>query len=99
MKLESNQCYILVVDDLKKIFFWIGARSGVRARHIGIKKCREICDELEEGYKIITLGEGDEDPEFNQLFGGNCGTGAPFPYIPNPPKPPDELDKAGKKKN
>lgn len=32
--------------------------------------------------------------EFKKLFMGNHSPGAPFPYIPNPPKPPDDLDEA-----
>ena len=94
VKLNSDQCYILVADDIKTIFYWIGGRTSVRVRFIGLKKCREISNQFEEHYKIITLGEGDEDPEFNRLFGGNRGPGAPFPYIPNPPRPPDDLDEA-----
>ena len=94
LKLDSNQCYILVVDDIKTIYLWIGANSNVRDRFIGAKTSQNLSNELEGHYKIVSLGEGDEDPEFNQLFGGKSGPGAPFPYIPNPPKPPDDLDEA-----
>ena len=45
-------------------------------------------------YVVVSQDEGNEDPEFNQLFGANRSPGAPFPYIPNPPKPPDDLEEA-----
>lgn len=97
--LKSDQCYILVVDDPKTIFFWKGANSNVRSKFIGSKKCSEIQHQLraieKHYYKIISQDEGYEDPNFLKFFKDNRGPGTPFPYIPNPPKPPDDLDAAG----
>jgi hypothetical protein len=91
---KSEQCYVLVADDLKIIFFWVGKKVNARSKFIGLKMCQKIRDQIASGYKIVTQDEGYEDPNFLKFFKDNRGPGTPFPYIPNPPNPPDDLDGA-----
>jgi hypothetical protein len=160
--LKSDQCYIIVVDDLKTIFVWKGIYSSVRSKFILSRKCSEIQHQLaaigKYRYKIITQDQGEEDPAFILIFGDirkpqtimkildslissiktnpsikmvyiklfldrfheisdqdkvkilqdikdidpdklkdyfrDRFPGSPFPYIPKPPSPPDDLDEA-----
>ena len=68
MQLESNQCYLIVLDSEKRICFWKGREANIRKKFIGAKIAQELQQEIfqEKGerYKIVTVDEGEESPKF-----------------------------------
>lgn len=69
MKLDSEECYIIVSDFTKVIYLWKGLRSSVRSGFLASKRVQETRDRLGAEYSINTILEGQEDSEFlNQVF-------------------------------
>ena len=100
MKLDSGECYIIVSDDTRKVYLWIGLKSSVRSRFIASKRVQETRHRVGVHYSIIQLDEGQEDPEFLKLIGdsdreGSDSDGLPsFPFIPpSPPGPTGATEK------
>ena len=100
MKLESEESYILISDNLRKIYLWKGLKSSVRSRFIGARRAQEIRDKLGVDYSMKTVREGQEDPEFLKIIGileevdsddlnFNKDGSSPFPFIP--PSPPGDF--------
>jgi len=69
MKLDSGECYIIVSDDTRKVYLWIGLKSSLRSRFIASKRVQETRHRVGVHYSIIQLDEGQEDPEFLKLIG------------------------------
>ena len=40
--LKTDECYVIVADDLRKVFLWKGINSNVRSKFIGAKRSQEI---------------------------------------------------------
>jgi len=97
--LKTEECYVLVADDVRKVFLWKGLKSSVRSKFIGAKRSQEIRGQVGMHYAVIPLDEADENKEFLKLIGGktkNDGDGNfPSPYIFKPPGPPDDLALGG----
>lgn len=100
MKLDSGECYIIVSDDTRKVYLWIGLKSSVRSRFIASKRVQETRDRVGMHYGIIQLDEGQEDPEFLKLIGDSDKEGpdndglSSFPFIPpSPPGPTGTIEK------
>lgn len=73
--LKTDECYVLVADDKRKVYLWKGVKSSVRSKFIGAKRSQEIRGQVGMHYSVIPLDEGDEDPEFLQLIGGRTEGG------------------------
>jgi len=73
--LKTDECYVLVADDVRKVYLWKGIKSSVRSKFIGAKRSQEIRGMVGMHYSVIPLDEGDEDPEFIQLIGGKTEGG------------------------
>ncbi|MFX0028602.1 MAG: hypothetical protein ACFE8B_05300 [Candidatus Hermodarchaeota archaeon] len=73
--LKTDECYVLVADDSRKVYLWKGVKSSVRSKFIGAKRSQEIRGQVGMHYSVIPLDEGDEDPEFLQLIGGRTEGG------------------------
>jgi hypothetical protein len=73
--LKTDECYVLVADDVRKVYLWKGIKSSVRSKFIGAKRSQEIRGMVGMHYSVIPLDEGDEDSEFIQLIGGKTEGG------------------------
>ena len=85
--LKTEECYIIVADDIKKVFLWKGLKSNVRSKFIGARLSQEIRGQVGMHYAVIPLDEGN--------FKDDGDGDYPFPYIFKPPSPPDDLALAG----
>jgi len=87
--LKSEECYIIVSDEYRKVYLWKGVNSNVRSKFIGAKMSQDIRGQVGMHYGVVPLDEGEEDPDFLKLIGRRTGGGiTPHPYIFTPPKPP-----------
>lgn len=73
--LKSDECYVLVADDIRKVFLWKGVDSNVRSKFIGAKRSQEIRGQVGMHYAVVPQDEGDEDPDFIKLIGGKTEVG------------------------
>ena len=67
--LDTNECYVIVADEVRKIYLWKGMNSSVRSKFIGAKVSQEIRDQIGLHYAVAPLDEGEEEPEFIRLIG------------------------------
>lgn len=73
--LKTGECYVIVADDIRKMFLWKGVKSSVRSKFIGAKRSQEIRGQVGMHYAVVPLDEGEEDPEFIKLIGGQTEAG------------------------
>ena len=73
--LKTEESYVLVADDVRKVYLWKGLKSSVRSKFIGAKRSQEIRGQVGMNYGCVPLDEGDEDAEFIQLIGGQTEAG------------------------
>ena len=73
--LKTEECYVLIADDIRKMFLWKGVKSSVRSKFIGAKRSQEIRGQVGMHYAVVPLDEGEEDPEFIKLIGGQTEAG------------------------
>ena len=73
--LKTDECYVLVADDVRKVYLWKGVKSSVRSKFIGAKRSQEIRGQVGMHYAVVPLDEGEEDPEFITLIGGRTEAG------------------------
>lgn len=73
--LKSDECYVIVADDVRKVYLWKGINSNVRSKFIGAKRSQEIRGQVGMHYSVDALDEGEETPEFITLIGGKTEAG------------------------
>jgi len=73
--LKTEDCYVLVSDDVRKVYLWKGIESNVRSKFIGAKRSQEIRGQVGMHYAVVPQDEGDEEPEFLKLIGGKTEGG------------------------
>jgi hypothetical protein len=73
--LNTEDCYVLVADDIRKVFLWKGISSNVRSKFIGAKRSQEIRGQVGMHYAVVPQDEGEEDPDFIQIIGGKTEGG------------------------
>jgi len=73
--LETSECYVIVADEVRKVYLWKGITSNVRSKFIGAKRSQEIRGQVGLHYAVLPLDEGEEEPEFIQLIGGKTEAG------------------------
>ena len=73
--LKSDECYVIVADDVRKVYLWKGVNSNVRSKFIGAKRSQEIRGQVGMHYSVDALDEGEETPEFITLIGGKTEAG------------------------
>jgi len=71
--LEPEKVFILVREDLRRIFVWKGANSPVKKKFMSSKVARELQEKLMRNFgfhhcKIISVDQGDEVQEFLDAF-------------------------------
>jgi hypothetical protein len=86
--LKTDECYVLVADESRKVYLWKGLKSSVRSKFIGAKRSQEIRGQVGMHYSVIPLDEGDEDPEFIKLIGGKTEGGIAKEIVAEKPTPP-----------
>jgi len=69
-KLNSEECYVIVSDKYRKVYFWKGFKSTVRSKFIGARVCVDIRRQLGVDFSILALDEGAEHSDFIKLIGG-----------------------------
>ena len=67
--LDTNECYVIVADEVRKVYLWKGMNSSVRSKFIGAKRSQEIRGQVGLHYAVVPLDEGEEEPEFLRLIG------------------------------
>ena len=73
--LKTEECYVLVADDLRKVYLWKGIESNVRSKFIGAKRSQEIRGQVGMHYAVEPVDEGEEPPDFLKLIGGKTEAG------------------------
>ncbi|MFW9973243.1 MAG: hypothetical protein ACFFDF_23870 [Candidatus Odinarchaeota archaeon] len=73
--LQTEECYVLVADDVRKVYLWKGLKSSVRSKFIGAKRSQEIRGQVGMHYAVVPVDEGEEEPEFISLIGGKTEAG------------------------
>ncbi len=73
--LKTDECYVLVADDVRKVYLWKGLKSSVRSKFIGAKRSQEIRGQVGMHYAVVPLDEGEEEPEFIKMIGGKTEAG------------------------
>lgn len=75
--LENDQAYVIVSDDVRKVYLWKGTKSSVRSKFIGAKRSQEIRGQVGMHYSVVPLdqNEEDEDPDFLGIIGGKTTSG------------------------
>jgi len=73
--LKTDECYVIVSDDIRKVFLWKGIASSVRSKFIGAKRSQEIRGQVGMHYAVVPLDEAEETPEFIDLIGGKTEAG------------------------
>lgn len=72
-RLNPEQVFIIIREDLRRIYIWKGAKSPVRKRFISSRVAQELQRELMEDSryhrcKIVSIDQGDELGEFLNAF-------------------------------
>ena len=71
--LNPENAYIIINQDIKRIYLWKGARSPVRKRFLGSRIATEIQGKMMEAglkrCKVVSIDQGEELDEFLNVFG------------------------------
>ena len=73
--LKTDQSYVIVADEVRKVFLWKGITSSVRSKFIGAKRSQEIRGQVGMHFGVVPLDEADETPEFLGIVGGKTEAG------------------------
>ncbi|MFO8017731.1 MAG: hypothetical protein R6U96_03795 [Promethearchaeia archaeon] len=73
--MDSSECYVIVADDDRKVYLWIGSKTKVRSKFIGAKRSQEIRGQVGMHYNTISVDEGDEDETLLNIMGGRTEGG------------------------
>lgn len=73
--LKDDECYVLISDEVRKIYLWKGLKSSVRKKFIGAKRSQDFRGQVGMHYAVIPQDQGDEEPEFIDLIGGQTTAG------------------------
>ncbi|MHA1257401.1 MAG: hypothetical protein ACTSO6_12010 [Promethearchaeota archaeon] len=73
--LSSDECYVIVSDEYRKVYLWKGVTSNVRSKFIGAKRSQDIRGQVGMHFGVVPLDEGEEDPDFIKLIGGKTEGG------------------------
>ena len=73
--LDTTESYVVVDDEIRKVFLWKGLKCSVRSKFIGAKRLQEIRGQVGLHYGGVALDEADEDDDFLHLIGGKTEAG------------------------
>ena len=73
--LQEDECYVLIADEVRKIYLWKGLKSSVRKKFIGAKRSQDFRGQVGMHYVVVPQDQGDEESEFIGLIGGETTDG------------------------
>lgn len=73
--LSTEECYVIVSDELRKVILWKGLKSNVRSKFIGAKRLQEIRGQVGLHYSGVSVDEGDEEEDVIGIMGGKTEGG------------------------
>jgi hypothetical protein len=73
--LETEESYVIVDDEVRKVYLWKGEKSSVRSKFIGAKRSQEIRGQVGMHYSVVPQDEGEEEPDFLTIIGGKTEAG------------------------
>lgn len=73
--LKTQECYIIVADEVKKVYLWKGVSSSVRSKFIGAKRSQEVRGMVGMNYAVVPTDEGEEEQDLIRLIGGRTSAG------------------------
>ena len=73
--MKSEEVYIIVVDEIRKIFLWLESNSNVRSKFVGAKRSQDIRGQVGLHYGSVSVDEGDEDADLLRTMGGKTEAG------------------------
>lgn len=73
--LDTEECYVIVDDELRKVYLWKGEKSSVRSKFIGAKRSQEIRGMVGMHFGVVPQDEGEEEPDFIKVAGGKTEAG------------------------
>ncbi len=73
--LKDDECYVIIADDVRKVYLWKGLQSSVRKKFIGAKRSQDFRGQVGMHYAVVPQDQGDEEPEFINLIGGQTTDG------------------------
>ncbi len=73
--LKTDQSYVIVADEVRKVFLWKGISSSVRSKFIGAKRSQEIRGQVGMNFAVVPLDEAEETAEFLGIVGGKTEAG------------------------
>ncbi len=68
-ELDCSRVLIIVDDEEKRIWVWIGSTCGVRKKFIGARQAQAVRNERSLVYKVKSIEAGEEPSEFLHLVG------------------------------
>lgn len=64
---------LCIVDHMNKnVYLWLGKEANVRKRFVGSMTASKIRGELNTGFRVRTLDQGDETSDFFNSLTGEC---------------------------
>ena len=76
-ELESSRVLIIVDDEERRIWLWIGGVCSVRKKFIGACQAQAVRNQRSLVYKVKTIEAGEEPSEFLLLMGLDTPTESP----------------------
>ncbi len=73
--LKDDECYVLIADDVRKVYLWKGQKSSVRKKFIGAKRSQDFRGQVGMHYVVVPQDQGEEEQEFIDLVGGPTTNG------------------------
>jgi len=62
--LQPDRVFCIVDDANKNVYIWLGKEANVRKRFVGAQTASKIRGELSTGFRVRSLDQGDEPPDF-----------------------------------
>lgn len=73
--LSTEEVFVLIDDEVRKVYLWKGVESSVRLKFIGAKRSQDLRGQVGMHYAVVPLDEGDEDDHFINIIGGKTEGG------------------------
>ncbi len=62
--LLPDKVFCIVDNTSKNVYIWLGKEANVRKRFVGAQTAGKIRGELSNGFRVRSLDQGDEPPDF-----------------------------------
>lgn len=68
-ELDCSRVLLVIDDEEKRIWVWIGSTCGVRKKFIGARQAQAVRNQRSLVYKVKSIEAGEEPVEFLHLVG------------------------------